>query len=477
MTNIKRITKNTTALYISQFVAAIFAFFLSILIARFLGASVFGEYSLSMAIAALIAILADLGYNTLLIKDVARDKSQANKYVVNIIFIRSILNIILFLTIVILINLIDYPNYLKNVIYLFSAYVLLCSFAKVFQSLYIAYEEMQYYSLAIIITELIGFALSILILLLGFGLIELGFVLIVKGIFDIVLSFIICEWKFVKIKLDLDYTFWNRTIKIALSLSVASIFSLLYVRIDTLMLSAMKGNSVVGWYNAAYNLILGLTPIALLFMSALLPIMSVSFITSKNTLKIIFEKAFRYLFIIGLPISVGIFMISDKIILLLYDQQYTNSIIALRILAWDVIIIFLIQCISYLLISIDKQKKIVIFFGVTVILNIILNLILIPNFSYVGSGVATIISEFILLSILYYIASLAINLKSLYKIMIKPFIACGVMAVFIYFYNYINLVFIIVISSLIYFLILYFMKGILKEDILLLKNLIITHKK
>lgn len=477
MSIIRRVAKNTTALFTAHIVGSILAFILSILIARTLGVSIFGKYSFVMAISALIAILSDLGYNTLLIRDVSRNKLQANKYITNIIFIRSFLNIFLFLSLVAVINLIGYPNDLKNVIYLFSGFILLTSFAKIFQSIYIAFEEMEYYSLTIILTEVIGFSLSILILLLGFGLIGLGFVLIYKGIFDVILSFFICKKKFIKLKLELDYTFWRRTIKIALSLGAASIFSLLYIRVDTVMLSAMKGDAVVGWYNAAYNLILGLKPISLLLMSGLLPMMSVYFVTSKNKLKLIFEKAFRYLFILGLPISVGIFMISDKIILLLYGQQYINSIIALRILAWDVLLIFLIQCISYLLISIDKQNKIAMAFGVTVIINIILNFILIPNFSYAGSGFATIISEFILLCMCYYIASLTIHSKSLHKIMIRPLIACGAMAIFIYFYNNINLVFLIILSSLIYFLILYFIKGILKDDIFILKNLMTRHTK
>jgi O-antigen/teichoic acid export membrane protein len=57
-----------------------------------------------------------------------------------------------------------------------------------------------------------------------------------------------------------------------------AIFALIYVKIDTVMLSIMKGDAVVGWYNAAYYMVQGFKPLQQLFMSALFPLMSFSFV-------------------------------------------------------------------------------------------------------------------------------------------------------------------------------------------------------
>jgi O-antigen/teichoic acid export membrane protein len=232
----------------------------------------------------------------------------------------------------------------------------------------------------------------------------------------------------------------------------------------------MKGDAVVGWYNAAYNLTLGLTPFPDLFMNALLPIMTICSLSNKNSLKKIYEKAFKYLFIIGLPLSVGIMFLADKLILFLYGEEFNNSIIALQILAWDILLLFLYRCIYYLLLSIDKQNKIMIISGISALINISLNLFLIPLFGYVGAGISTLITESILLSLFVYISSKNGYRIPIRKIVIKPIIASILMGALIYIFRDINFILIIIISIFVYFVILYLTKAITKEDVKMFRS-------
>ena len=79
MNTVQRIAKNTTALFAAQFVVSILSLVLSIFIARSLGDVTFGKYSFALAFTAIFAVFSDLGYNTLLIREVARDKSVASR--------------------------------------------------------------------------------------------------------------------------------------------------------------------------------------------------------------------------------------------------------------------------------------------------------------------------------------------------------------------------------------------------------------
>jgi len=80
MNTVQRIAKNTAALFAAQFIASILGLVLTIFIARSLGDVIFGKYSFALAFTALFAVFSDLGYNTLLIREVAKDKSLANEY-------------------------------------------------------------------------------------------------------------------------------------------------------------------------------------------------------------------------------------------------------------------------------------------------------------------------------------------------------------------------------------------------------------
>ena len=472
MNTVQRIAKNTAALFAAQFVVAILGLILSIFIARSLGDVIFGKYSFALAFTALFAVFSDLGYSTLLIREVARDKSQASKYLNNVLCMRALLSLIIFALIVITINVMGYLADTKNVVYLFGIYTLVVSFSAVFKVTFRAFEKMEYEAGITIIANIIRVSLGLLVLLLGYGLIELALVFLFSGVFDLLFSFLVCMRKFVKPKIELDFEFWKSTIKIALPLSMLSIFGLIYMRIDTIMLSVMKGDAVVGWYNAAYNLVLGFKSIPHLFMNALFPLMSGYFVSSKDSLRDIYEKSFKYLFILGLPLAVGITLLADRIILLLYGQQFSNSIIALQILAWDVLLIFLYMCSAFVLASIDKQNQMIVFAGCTAFINVTLNLFLIPSFSYIGAAIATIAAEgFLLISYLYLNSKYSYTIP-LRKIIIKPVGACAIMYGFIYYFNNISLLLLVPSAMIIYFTCLYFLKGVSHEDVKLFKQLL-----
>ena len=249
-----------------------------------------------------------------------------------------------------------------------------------------------------------------------------------------------------------------------------SIFGIIYVRIDTVMLSLFKGDAVVGWYNAAYNLVLGFSFIPQLFMNCLLPSLSFYSVSSKEALQVTYEKSFKYLFILGLPISVGIFMLSDKVILLFYGNNFINSIVALQILTWDIVLMFLCNCVAFALISINKQNQMATAAAGSAVLNIVLNLFLIPNYSYIGSGIATIATEIFLLVIYVYLITqytLTLNIK---KIVLPSSLASLIMGVFLYVSTELPFVLQLFIAVIIYFIFLIILKGFTKDDVRIFKQ-------
>jgi O-antigen/teichoic acid export membrane protein len=292
------------------------------------------------------------------------------------------------------------------------------------------------------------------------------------GVMSFLFSIILCGKKIVKVKREMDFHFLKKTIGTAISLSMLAIFALIYVKIDTVMLSVMKGDAVVGWYNAAYYLVQGFKPLPQLVMGALFPLMSFSFVSAKDQLKRIFERAFRYLFILGLPMAMGITLLADKIILFIYGPTYQNSIIALQILSWDVLLVFLYGCISFLLVSIDRQHQMAILAGCTALINVVLNIILIPTYSYIGSAFATIAAESFLLVAYVYLSGRYFHLLPLHRIIIKPLIACGLMGAFVYVFHNQNLFLVILVAIVLYFAIMFGIKGFSKDDISLMKSIL-----
>ena len=472
MNTVQRIAKNTAALFAAHFVVAILGLVLSISIARSLGAVIFGKYYFALAFTAIFAIFLSLGFPTVIVRDVSRDKSLASKYLGNIAIIKAILSVIIFGLIALTINLMHYPHDTTIAVLIFGIYNIFISFAGIFRVTFLAFERMEYEAFVLAICQMLTVSLGLTVLFLGYGLIAIACVFLISGLFDFLLSFFICIKKFAKPKLEIDLDFWRKTTKSALPIAFLAVAEIIFIRTDTLMLSAMKGDAVVGWYNAAYGLVLALKPIPHLFLNALFPVMANFYITSRNSLKMTYEKALRYLLILGLPIAVGTTFLSGRIILLFYGEQFSNSTIALQILGWDIFLFFIYMPLDFVLISMNKQNQMAAIAGGCAVINVILNLIVIPSFSYVGAGLATIATETILFGLYFYLVSKYLCKLPLHKIIVKPLVACATMAAFIYFCSGINLAVLIISAAVVYFAMLYIVKGISREDIDLIKEVL-----
>jgi O-antigen/teichoic acid export membrane protein len=472
MSVVRRIIKNTSALFIAQIVSSVVALVFGVIIARVLGDTVFGKFAFALAFTELFSIFSSLGYNTLLIREVSRDKTQVHRYLNNIFYFRLLMSLGLYVLIVVIINLLQYPDDTKIAVYLIGIFQILESLANVFKFTFRAFEKMEYEAAIIVTVHLLSLPLMMLIIYLGYGLIQVSLVYVSIGVLDFLLSFALCGKKIAIVKRELDKEFLKKTLPTAISLSMLAIFALIYVKIDTVMLSILKGDAVVGWYNAAYYIVQGFKPVQQLIMSALFPLMAFSYISSKEVLKRIFETSFRYLFILGLPMAIGITLLADKIIFLIYGSAFQNSVIALQILSWDVLLVFLYGCISFLLVSIDRQHQMAILAGSTAAINVILNFVLIPTYSYIGSAVATIIAESFLLLSYIYLSARYFYFLPLHKIIVKPIIASIFMGLFVYLFHQWNVFLLIAIGIVIYFGLMFLIKGFSKDDINLMKSLL-----
>ena len=85
MNTVQTIAKNTGALAISHVITSILGFFLLIYIARYLGEVGFGKYSFALFFTALFTIVANLGINNYIIRELARNKSLTNEYLTNVL--------------------------------------------------------------------------------------------------------------------------------------------------------------------------------------------------------------------------------------------------------------------------------------------------------------------------------------------------------------------------------------------------------
>jgi O-antigen/teichoic acid export membrane protein len=394
-----RITKNASVLTMMHIINMVLGLAFTIFLARYLGDVNYGKYSFAIAFTSLFAILADLGLIQLTIRELARDREEAARFLNNALGIKLVLSLLVVAAIFISINFMNYPDDTKMAVYFIGLSVIFTSFGQLFNSVVHAYQRMEYVALLSGVINIILVAGGLTALLLGFGLTGVAMVA------GLILRLMLAKRKFIsdKIRFSLDFRLWKSLIKTALPFGLTTIFVILYARIDIVMLSTMKGDAVVGWYSAASRLVSGLSFIPSAFISAIFPVLSILHVSSNETLISTYEKAFKYLFIIAFPIGVGTTILADRFILLFYGEQYAHSIIALRILIWMFVIGSMAWLLGIVLQSTNRQNLFAISAGITAVFNVVANLIIIPYLSYVGASITTIASEILMVGLLFYV--------------------------------------------------------------------------
>lgn len=475
MNTVQRIAKNTIVLFIANIISKIISFFYVMYTARYLGAEGFGILSFALAFTAIFGVFTDLGLSPLTVREVARDKSLAGKYLGNIIVIKIFLVIITFGLIAITINLLGYSKQTIKVVYFLALSIIFGAFSGIFYSIFQAYGKMEYQSVGHILKGVLMLSGALFAISQGFSVVGFASIYFLVNAVVLGYSFVVCAWKFVLPRIEVDWSFWKPTIKEALPFGLAMTFVMIFYWIDSVMLSLMKGDEVVGWYNASYRLVLFLLFIPNAFIAAIYPIMSKFYITSQNYLRLSFEKSFKYLAIIGIPIGVGITLLAKRIILLIFGTEYMNSIFPLQILVWSSVFIFMSQPFGNLLNCLNKQAIVTKIAGICVLLNIVLNLILIPKFSLIGASIATVLTEFasLMLCLIYgFKIGYPFFSKKVEIIISKIIIASIMMGLFVIYFTHLALLVLLPLAGLLYFAGLYIIRGIDKEDINLVRNVI-----
>ncbi|VAW37989.1 hypothetical protein MNBD_DELTA02-402 [hydrothermal vent metagenome] len=483
MTVVKRIARNVVFMTVAQVSGYGLGFFYIIYTARYLGAEGFGILSFALAFTAIFGVLTDIGLQPLTVREVARDKTLAPKYLANLTSIKFILSAITFALIAVVINIMDYPAKTVEIVYIVALSVLVNSFITMIYSIFQAHERMEFQSIGQVISSAVMLIGAVLAIKAGLDITVFATLYLIASLFALIYSLLILGTRFKEVCLgwcrrkifELDVSFWKATLKEALPFGLGLFFMMIFYWVDSVMLSQMKGNAVVGWYNAAYRMVLVLLFIPQTLINALYPVMSTFKGEDAASLRNSHEKSLKYLSILALPIAVGTTLLAPRFILLIFGPEYENSVLPLQILVWSAVFIYMSITYGNLFNCLNKQGLVTIITGTCVLANVIFNLLLIPRYSLVGASIATVLTELTSLCLCIALSmrsGYASSGKKLSNILIKTIISSTVMGLFILISGSLHLALIIPAAAVIYFISVYVTGAVDRDDIVLFQSVL-----
>lgn len=464
MTSITTIAKNSFFLITAKAICMILNFFYVTYTARYLGVEAFGILSFALSFAAISSILLSMGFDILTAREVSRDKKLGEKYIGNIVPIQLLLSVLVIGLVSLIVNYSEYPAETIHVIYLIVLSTVFNSYSTLFQSISQAFEKMEYVSYGQILNSILMIIGTLVSIKENVDVVVFGYTYFIVNLIVLVYSYLFCLKKFVNPRYEINLDFWRGLITESLPFSLTVIISVLFFHIDILMLSIMKGNEIVGAYRAACNIIIMIISIADVFVYVIFPAASLCYITSKESLEVILEKLSKYLFIMGLPFGIGIILLANEIIECLYGFQFISATVVIKILGLYIPFRFISHATGWTLASINKEPLRTFSAFIAIFINIILNILLIPKYGISGAAVATVISQIILFVLYFYFVGKYFHRLQINSIIIKPLISSVFMGIFIISQQGNNLFLTASLSTIVYFLVLYLIKGFDEGD-------------
>jgi len=400
----QRIAKNTFWLFIAEIVNKGLMLVTTILIARYLGVSGYGEFSFYLAYVLLFAVIIDFGLNTLFVREVARKRRLIKKFISNISFLKIILSLFSMILIVIIAQFLGRGPEAKKLIYILGFYVLFRGFNEFLRSVFRSFEQMQYETYSKVVKGSLLLVFTALFIVLDFPIIYFAIGYLLSAFLNTIFTLYLVRKDFSEIELKISLRFIKKILKESWPFFVSAIFVIVYLKVTILMLSFFKGDTSVGYYSAVHNLIYNLQVLPVILFNAIFPFLSYTALRSKAR----FMKTYKKLFIISvasIPFFILIFLFAKSIIYILYGVDYTKSIIILRIMIWGELFAFFSVVYLFVLNAINKQKLYTLTVFLALVVNIILNFVLIPRYNYVGASISLVGTELFALVMLCFITN------------------------------------------------------------------------
>lgn len=435
-----RIAKNATVLSLALLVQKILTFGYFIFINKAIDPEPLGSYFIALNLSTLFGYFVDVAFSQVLIREIAKQKEKTTSYLNAALSLKLLISVFVYAAVILYVILYGYSTLTRTLVYLTGIIMLLDSFTLTFYSVFRGHQKLQFEAIGTVVNVLIKIVVGVVGIKLGFGVVIVITAILVASLFNLIFSAILVAKKL----------HWRPSIswdgetllflgKIAIPFAIAGIFQTIYNTQDQFLLGnphlvGAKGESYTAWYGTAYKYAFALSFIPAAVAAAVFPAMSEYYIKSKDLLARTFERAFGYLLLVGVPISLGVLVLAQKIILAASTKAFIASVIPLQLLSISMLFLFLNYPVGYLLNATDRQSRNTIHIGIVMVFNLILNSLLIPRFTFIGAAIASVASSVLLVTLGLWVVPQIISLqvKKLSLMAAKALIAGGSMAVLLF---------------------------------------------
>ncbi len=379
----------------------------TILIARELGREAFGQFTLVFGLLGMLSIITDLGVGRVALRGMIGAGEDAARYAGSYVVLRACLGLVGYGVVLSFVTLSGYPAVVIQATAVAGLVVVLATPSHAYEVAFQATDRLTLLALASIVGQMAQLALTVALVFGGGTLVWLTVPAVAK-------EALVLLWKapmahrLVEFRYLIDRRIWGQLFREAVPLSLGTAMVTLYYRLDFVMLSKLDDFAAVGVYGVAYKFadVAHFVPSAV--SVAILASLVRAWPDDADECRTIIRRAASLLAVVGGLVITQVVVFAPDVLDLLYGNDYATGAAAARILILGEGAAFLSSLAFACLVATGRHRgyPIVTLTGLAV--NVVLNIVLIPRYSFEGAAYATLVTE-VLVAILMWrlVASIA----------------------------------------------------------------------
>lgn len=369
---------------------------LTVILARTLGDTVYGEYTTAITFLQLFGVVVDFGLTLTMAAMLSAKGANESSIAGNIFGLRMTSAVILFALAPLLALPFPWTGTVRLGIAVGAIAYACMAGATMLVGVFQKHGSIWRASLAEILSRVLLLGLFALFAWLHLGLVAMIAAMIAANLVWLVLMLVFAR-PFVHIRPRFEWKVWKKALGQSWPIALSILFNLLYLKGDVLFLASFRDSTEVGWYGLAYRLIDMVTTIPTMFMGLMLPTLVSDWSGGK---KMEFLEHLRVTYglfwMLACPIVAGVQLVALPIIILIGGEEFAPAAEVLKVLIWCVPGVFLGALYGHAVIALKKQRIMIWGFAITAILTVVGYLLLIPAFGMYGAAGMTIASELLI---------------------------------------------------------------------------------
>lgn len=426
----RRFAANLTAILTSDLLNRGTTFLIYIMVARELGTYAFGQMSLALTLFYSFQVVAAFGMQTLITREVAKDKAGGASYFANSIMIATITSLGSMMLLVAAVLALNYPLGTRNVILVTSLGLLPFALSTICEAIIRAWEKMHLIAFVQVPVNILKVLVTVYLLWNGGNIFQIMIVIVAARLLIAVSLLLITVGHLERVRFShLDSSFaWSIVRRSATFVTIDTVTAW-WAGLNIVLLSKLASESDVGLYNAAAQLMI---PMAIFYQSVMVsafPMLCRKYSPDRSSLDRLSNRLIGLLMIMAIPGTIGLLIVAAPALEFVFKKEsFAGAVNVVRITAFILIVKALTFALGHLLLAGNRERTTLRIVMVNLIVGLGLGWVLISSFGVIGAAVAALFTRLVDLFQHFGPVKTIVAKIELGRIVWKPILASAVMA-------------------------------------------------